>query len=648
MMETQRKPNNRLADELESIRLQIAEIQSMVSRNNTSAAGAPDKTLTGAIVSPMQNRELGKLFPPLPENAPFGMALIDSDCRFVRVNRVACQILEYLDQELLGLTLGEITLEEDAADCLHLFDQVWSGRLPYGRMESQFYTKSRETVRIRLTVCPLYEYSEKQSLALAFLENLAERGQAEEDLKTGIEVHREIFENTRDIVFAHDLAGNITFLNKSAEKIIGCSRGQMIGSNYFEWVAPEMRDQARKIIAGQIAGKGDSVFQLDVIAKDGRRVFLEISSHPVFREGKPVAIQGIARDITSRKKTEEELSLKNQKLQEWVGELEKRACEMTLLSDMGDMLRACLTTSEAYSVIVSVAQQIFPVQMGTLYIIDKPRNVLEAVASWGETPQAVGTFIPHDCWGLRRGKVHWVEDRNSGPLCRHLNVPAPEGYICIPMMAQSQAIGVLFIEKPPNEPFHESKKQLALAMAEHIAMALSNLKLHETLRSQSIRDPLTGLFNQNFMEESLELELRRSVRSQRPLGIIMIQVDNAELIRLTFGQDAEDCIIRELAKLLQRNIRKEDIGCRLGDSKFVVILPQGDAEVCPQRAENLMVVIRNLDVTHCVPSVGRITASMGIATYPDQGRTVETLIRAAEAAVQRAGEAGGNSIVTAK
>jgi len=187
-----------------------------------------------------------------------------------------------------------------------------------------------------------------------------------------------------------------------------------------------------------------------------------------------------------------------------------------------------------------------------------------------------------------------------------------------------------------------------LAMAEHIAMALSNLKLHETLRSQSIRDPLTGLFNQNFMEESLELELRRSVRSQRPLGIIMIQVDNAELIRLTFGQDAEDCIIRELAKLLQRNIRKEDIGCRLGDSKFVVILPQGDVEVCPQRAENLMVVIRNLDVTNCVPSVGRITASMGIATYPDQGRTVETLIRAAEAAVQRAGEAGGNSIVTAK
>jgi diguanylate cyclase (GGDEF)-like protein/PAS domain S-box-containing protein len=647
-METQRKPSSRLADELESIRSQIAEIQSMVSNNKTTRAAVSEMPAGSIPAAPIQVRELERLLPPLPESAPFGMVLIDSNRKFVRANRIACQILGYPDQELSGLALGEILQEEDAASCLHQFDQVWVGKLPYARFESRFYAKNRETQRIQLTICPLCEDSGKISFAMAILDNLAEQSWPEENCDTKIELHREIFENARDIVFAHDLAGNITSLNKSAEQVIGCSCDEMIGSNCFEWVAPEMRDLARKMVERQIEGKGDSPFQIDVISKDGRRIFLEVSSHPVFRQGRPVGVQGIARDITSRKKTEEDLSVQNQKLQEWVDELEKRAHEMALLSEMGDMLRACLTTSEAYSVIINVAQQIFPVQLGALYIIDKPRNVLEAVASWGEPSQAVETCIPHDCWALRRGKVHWVEDRNSGPLCRHLRNPAPEGYICVPMMAQSQAIGVLFLEKPPNEPFHESKKQLALAMAEHIAMALSNLRLHETLRSQSIRDPLTGLFNQNFMEESLELELHRSVRSQHPLGIIMIEVDNSELIRLTFGQDAEDGIVRNLGKLLQRNVRKEDIVCRLGNCKFVIILPQSGLEVCPQRAENLIVVIRNLDVTPCVPSVGRITASMGIATFPDQGRTVESLLRAAEAALRRARDAGGNSIVSAK
>ncbi|MBP1609239.1 MAG: diguanylate cyclase with and sensor, partial [Acidobacteria bacterium] len=302
---------------------------------------------------------------------------------------------------------------------------------------------------------------------------------------------------------------------------------------------------------------------------------------------------------------------------------------------------------EAYSVIVNVAQQIFPVQTGALYIIDKPRNVLEAVALWGEPSKAVDTFIPNDCWALRRGRVHWVEDQNSGPMCRHLRNPAPEGYICVPMMAQSQAIGVLSLEKPLNEPFRESKRQLALAMAEHVAMALSNLRLHETLRSQSIRDPLTGLFNQNFMEESLDLELHRSVRNQCPLGIIMTEVDNSDLIRLTFGQEAADYIVRNLGKLLQRNIRKEDIVCRLGDCKFVILLPQSGIEVCPQRAENLMAAVRSLDVTLFMSPVAGITASMGIATFPDHGRTVESLLGAAEAALRRAREAGGNSIVSA-
>jgi GAF domain-containing protein len=157
---------------------------------------------------------------------------------------------------------------------------------------------------------------------------------------------------------------------------------------------------------------------------------------------------------------------------------------MTLLSEMGDMLRACLTTDEAYTVIVRVAQQLFPGRDGALYVITSSRNLVEAVAVWGDASSIERVFAPDECWALRRGRVHWVEDSSLGLLCKHLPHPSPEGYLCVPMMAQSEALGVLYLSQPANLRLTEAKQRIAVAMAEHIAMALSNLKLHETLRSQ--------------------------------------------------------------------------------------------------------------------------------------------------------------------
>jgi diguanylate cyclase (GGDEF)-like protein len=184
-------------------------------------------------------------------------------------------------------------------------------------------------------------------------------------------------------------------------------------------------------------------------------------------------------------------------------------------------------------------------------------------------------------------------------------------------------------------------------MAEQIAMALSNLKLHETLRSQSIRDPVTGLFNRRFMEESLELELRRAARNRRPLGIIMLEVDNFQGLSQSIGGDVENSVLRELGSLLQTIIRKEDIASRFGSERFAIILPQGSLEVTSQRAENLREMIKNLEIRHRGRAVGPITTSAGVAGFPDHGRTGETLIRAADSALQRAQQEGGDRVATA-
>jgi diguanylate cyclase (GGDEF)-like protein/PAS domain S-box-containing protein len=459
--------------------------------------------------------------------------------------------------------------------------------------------------------------------------------------------YRELFENASDIIFTHDFEGRILSVNRAVERIAGYTRAEALQMKLADIVAPEYMNLAQKMTDPQVGGEIPLNYELDFNTKDNSRITLGISTRPIFRGGKAVAVQAIARDITKRKKTEAALQEANQKLEAWVTELEQRTREMTLLNDMGDILRACLTTEEAYNVIVRVAQQIFPVQVGALYVIAPSRNVVEAAAIWGDPQLVESAFSPQECWALRRGRTHWVESSHAGLICRHIHTPPPEGYMCIPMMAQSEALGVLHLMQPDGIKMTDTKQRMAITMSEHIAMALSNLRLHETLRSQSIRDPLTGLFNRRFMEESLELEIRRASRNQRPLGMIMIDLDHFKYFNDNFGHEAGDLLLKELGALLKGNIRGEDIACRYGGEEFTLILPEGTGAVTRQRAEFFKEAIQRLDVHFRGHPLGKITASMGVAVFPDHGRTAKALIEAADKALYRSKSAGRDRVTLA-
>ncbi len=459
--------------------------------------------------------------------------------------------------------------------------------------------------------------------------------------------YRELFENASDIIYTHDFEGKLISINRAIERIAGYTRAEALQMKLTDLIAPEYSQMGQKMIDPQISGEIPLNYELEIFSKDKNRIALGISTRPIFRGGKAFAVQGIARDITKSKKIEAALQDANQKLEAWVSELEQRTREMTMLNEMGDILRACLTTEEAYNVIVRVAQQIFPAKVGALYVIAPSRNLVEAVAVWGDPALAERAFPPPECWALRRGRTHWIENSRSGLICRHIHHPAPDGYMCIPMMAQSEAIGVLHLMQPENVKMTESKQRLAVTMSEHIAMALSNLRLHETLRSQSIRDPLTGLFNRRFMEESLELEIRRASRNQRPLGMIMIDLDHFKYFNDNFGHEAGDLLLKELGILLRGNIRGEDIACRYGGEEFTLILPEGTGAVTRQRAEFYKEAIQRLDVHYRGHPLGRVTASMGVAIFPDHGRTAKALIEAADKALYRSKSAGRDRVTLA-
>ena len=198
------------------------------------------------------------------------------------------------------------------------------------------------------------------------------------------------------------------------------------------------------------------------------------------------------------------------------------------------------------------------------------------------------------------------------------------------------------------EGFTEAEERLAVTVSEHIALALSNLKLRETLHNLSIRDPLTGLFNRRYLEETLEREIRRAVRKNHPLGLIMLDIDHFKPYNDAFGHQAGDVVLREVGKFLRNSTRSEDIACRFGGEEFLLVLPEASLETTLQRAEEIRGGIKHLDVEFAGKVLGEITISVGVSSYPQHGSTAEKLLACVDKALYQAKSLGRDNVFTSK
>jgi len=176
------------------------------------------------------------------------------------------------------------------------------------------------------------------------------------------------------------------------------------------------------------------------------------------------------------------------------------------------------------------------------------------------------------------------------------------------------------------------------------AQLAENRLLQEKLRDLAVRDPLTGLFNRRYMEETLRRELSRSAREDRPLSLVMIDIDRFKQLNDTYGHPAGDLVLKELAALLLRHLRSEDIVCRFGGEEFVAILPGAPLMTAAQRAESWRLAFQELCIVY-EDQVLNATLSMGIAEYPRHGATGEDLLFQADSAMYMAKRAGRNRVM---
>ncbi|CAD7379322.1 diguanylate cyclase [Xanthomonas arboricola] len=354
----------------------------------------------------------------------------------------------------------------------------------------------------------------------------------------------------------------------------------------------------------------------------------------------------LMRELRHRSQADKRAAQANRELGDSVVALQRSTADLNLLSRYTGLLQSCISAEEALMVSSRTLASLLPGVAGSVYLLRASQDRAEAISHWGEPlVHSAPHLLPEECWALRRGQPHIVDDLGRDALCAHIGAPEHGSAVttaCLPMSAQGTQLGFLFLSSPGPGPM--PRLEIAEAAAEQLSLALSNLRLRESLRRQSIRDPLTGLYNRRYLEESLSHELARCARRGLPLSVLMLDVDHFKQFNDSQGHAGGDLLLAALGELLLTRLRAEDVACRYGGEEFTVILPEADGVEALRVAEDIRGHIAALAVSDGPRSLPRVTASIGVASFPVDGELGASLIQKADAALYVAKHGGRNRV----
>ncbi|WP_159830056.1 sensor domain-containing diguanylate cyclase [Novosphingobium sp. TCA1] len=312
---------------------------------------------------------------------------------------------------------------------------------------------------------------------------------------------------------------------------------------------------------------------------------------------------------------------------------------------MTDMLQAADDHEDAGAVLMASAARLLPDLDGALYVFNNSRDRLDLARSWsardGFAPPPA--LFPESCWALKRGKPH-VNDRRGGSLCCQHTI-GEASTIEVPMMARGQVFGLLVLacESADAHDRLQDVTRIARALADSMSLALSNIALREKLRTQSLRDPLTGLYNRRYMEDALERYINLAQRTGTPISVLMIDLDNFKRLNDDHGHAKGDAVLRDVAGQLVGTLRPSDVIARYGGEELLVIMPKCSLGDAAAKAELLRQRIEALSAAHGA----QVSASFGIATVPETATGAGDVVTMADSALYAAKQSGKNRVVTA-
>ncbi len=576
-------------------------------------------------------------------------------------NQGSERVYGYTSDEILGKSISLIIPKDLSDEFQSILEKLRKGE-PVDHLETKRLKKNGELIDVALSISPLKDAAGNIVGASAISRDITEKKQLERMLEFRETLFREICSGALDGIFCMDDTGKVTVWNGAAEKIFGYRAAEIIGKDIHHVLAPSGLSARYSAEIERFASTGEGslvgkIVELEAIRADRGMVPIELSVSSFQLNGKWNAV-GVARDISERreiqarlKESKEALEAEhnsiaeaNKMLSVQAEELQSHGAQMEYLTQLGEYLQVCATDEETHEVIGQFGGKLFPDTSGELLIFKESKNWIVRVASWGEHVAARTGFPVGDCWSIRLGQPHLYNNGKPGPRCPHI-APDVIGCLCVPLVLMGEIFGIMHVEW--KKTVDQEDEKLVTRLTGDAALALTNLRLRKQLEDLSIRDPLTGLFNRRYLEEFFAQELIRSRRKSGALSVVMLDIDHFKRFNDTYGHEAGDAVLYELGKFFKREMRGSDVTCRYGGEEFIVLLPETTVDTAMRRAEQLRKSVKSLHVKFIDQILPEINLSMGVASFPGHGDSMEELIRKADMALYAAKEEGRDRVCVA-
>ncbi len=578
------------------------------------------------------------------EQSPLSVVMTNLDGRIEYVNRQFLEITGYTLDEVLGqnprvLKSGETSPEEYQRLWNAIsHGQTWRGTFHNRKKNGELYWEQAQ-------ISPIFDEQGQITHYLGVKENITAQKSAQDALRDSEERLQRVLEGANDGFWDWNIStGEVLFSRRWAE-MLGYDLAE-IEPHIRTWeklAHPDDLPRCTAALQAHFAGETPRYYcEHRMRTKSGAWCWIMDRGKVTARDaqGQPLRMAGTHTDISERRRVEEALRVS-------LAEVKSHDVRMIDLNRMNDLLLSCETREEAYQIIARSAGRLFAGSGGLAIIREGVAPELRVVAIWGDANNLPETFPLGHCWALRRGEIHEITHAAQSAHCWHFFRPPQSAYFCVPLTVRGETHGLLHVSagEAQTEAQLKELRTLVITVSESIKLALSNIKLQEALREQAIRDPLTGLFNRRYLDETLPRELHRCRRQGEPLAAAMLDVDHFKRFNDSYGHEAGDAALRSLGDLLKRSLRASDIACRYGGEELTVILPGSTLNDAQARLDSLRRAIMQLRLSHQGAALPAITLSIGVAAAGEREVDAAALLARADAALYQAKAGGRNRVI---
>ncbi|MCV0404015.1 MAG: diguanylate cyclase [Chloroflexi bacterium] len=297
-------------------------------------------------------------------------------------------------------------------------------------------------------------------------------------------------------------------------------------------------------------------------------------------------------------------------------------------------------------------ERLVPNRGGEVLLVNPSFDQLRVHSVWGDVPTSdqgrLAVDRPTACPGIRRNTVHLTRSAlDAFSLTCEVHPLRSGSLLCVPMVSLNEILGVIHLEREAEDAFDDEDLRSASRVAEHIALAMANLRLVRRMETQAMTDPLTGLANARFFDPLVERELASSRREGRPVGIVMLDIDHFKQFNDSHGHPAGDEALRAFARAVRGSLRETDTAARYGGEEFAILLRNTDLAGAVAVAEKLRTAIELTPIEIGPNRFARISASLGVAASDTHGTDRMQLMRLADGALYEAKRGGRNRVAAA-